>query len=205
MQTPFMNMTFCVRTFGCQMNKHDSERIAGMLEGLGGLMVDTVEEADIRDLHDMLRARSGRYAPCMVRLPSLKNIPVRSGSPLSKRIVAVGGCIGQRDGDELTKKLPHLDVVFGTHNLSSLPPLLLGGGCRPKAGHQVEVLDASARTSPTELPTSARACMGGMAAHHHRLQQFLHLLHRSLCAGAREVASSGGHRGRGSNGMWPQA
>ena len=48
MHTPFMNMTFCVRTFGCQMNKHDSERIAACSEGLGGgLMVDTVERKPI--------------------------------------------------------------------------------------------------------------------------------------------------------------
>lgn len=150
MQTPFMNMTFCVRTFGCQMNKHDSERIAGMLEGLGGLMVDTVEEADIL-IYMTCCVREAADTRLYGQVASLKNIPVRSGSPLSKRIVAVGGCIGQRDGDELTKKLPHLDVVFGTHNLSSLPHLLQAA--IEEGGHQVEVLDASA-SFPTELPTS---------------------------------------------------
>ena len=47
MHTPFTNLTFCIRTFGCQMNKHDSERIAGMLEGMGALQVDAIEDADI--------------------------------------------------------------------------------------------------------------------------------------------------------------
>ena len=132
------------------MNKHDSERIAGMLEGLGGLMVDTVEEADIL-IYMTCCVREAADTRLYGQVASLKNIPVRSGSPLSKRIVAVGGCIGQRDGDELTKKLPHLDVVFGTHNLASLPHLLQAA--IEEGGHQVEVLDASS-SFPTELPTS---------------------------------------------------
>ena len=150
MQTPFTNLTFCIRTFGCQMNKHDSERIAGMLEGLGALMVEQIEDADIV-----------AYMTCCVReaadtrlygqVASLKNLPLRSGSPLSKRLVAVGGCIGQRDGEKLVEELPHLDVVFGTHNLGSLPRLL--EDALAEGGHQVEVLDA-ASSFPTELPTA---------------------------------------------------
>ena len=85
------------------------------------------------------------------QVASLKNVPLRDDSPLKKRIIAVGGCIGQRDGEELTKKLPHLDVVFGTHNLASLPRLLQG--VIEEGGHQVEVLDAST-SFPTELPTA---------------------------------------------------
>lgn len=150
MQTPFMNMTFCVRTFGCQMNKHDSERISGMLEGLGGLMVETVEEADIL-VYMTCCVREAADTRLYGQVASLKNVPLRDNSPLKKRIIAVGGCIGQRDGEELTKKLPHLDVVFGTHNLASLPRLLQG--VIEEGGHQVEVLDAST-SFPTELPTA---------------------------------------------------
>ncbi len=150
MQTPFMNMTFCVRTFGCQMNKHDSERISGMLEGLGGLMVETVEDADIL-VYMTCCVREAADTRLYGQVASLKNVPLRNDSPLKKRIVAVGGCIGQRDGEELTKKLPHLDVVFGTHNLASLPRLLQGA--IEEGGHQVEVLDASS-SFPTELPTA---------------------------------------------------
>lgn len=150
MQTPFMNMTFCVRTFGCQMNKHDSERISGMLEGLGGLMVEAVEEADIL-VYMTCCVREAADTRLYGQVASLKNVPLRDDSPLKKRIIAVGGCIGQRDGEELTKKLPHLDVVFGTHNLASLPRLLQG--VIEEGGHQVEVLDAST-SFPTELPTA---------------------------------------------------
>ena len=150
MQTPFTNMTFCVRTFGCQMNKHDSERISGMLEGLGALMVETVEEADIL-IYMTCCVREAADTRLYGQVASMKNVPLRADSPLSKRIIAVGGCIGQRDGEELTQKLPHLDVVFGTHNLASLPRLLQG--VVEEGGHQVEVLDASS-SFPTELPTT---------------------------------------------------
>ncbi|WP_303251081.1 tRNA (N6-isopentenyl adenosine(37)-C2)-methylthiotransferase MiaB [uncultured Senegalimassilia sp.] len=143
-------MTFCVRTFGCQMNKHDSERISGMLEGLGGLMVETVEEADIL-VYMTCCVREAADTRLYGQVASLKNVPLRDDSPLKKRIIAVGGCIGQRDGEELTKKLPHLDVVFGTHNLASLPRLLQS--VIEEGGHQVEVLDAST-SFPTELPTA---------------------------------------------------
>lgn len=150
MQTPFTNLTFCIRTFGCQMNKHDSERIAGMLEGLGALMVDTIEEADIVAFMTCC-VREAADTRLYGQVASLKNIPLRTGTSLSKRIVAVGGCIGQRDGERLTEEMPHLDVVFGTHNLGSLPHLL--EAVIDEGGHQVEVLDA-ASSFPTELPTA---------------------------------------------------
>ena len=150
MHTPFTNMTFCIRTFGCQMNKHDSERIAGMLEGLGALPVETIEDADVVAFMTCC-VREAADTRLYGQVASLKNVPLRAGSPLSKRIVAVGGCIGQRDGEKLVEELRHLDVVFGTHNLASLPRLL--EAAIAEGGHQVEVLDA-ASSFPTELPTA---------------------------------------------------
>ncbi len=132
------------------MNKHDSERIAGMLEGLGGLMVETVEEADVVVFMTCC-VREAADTRLYGQVASMKNIALRAGSPFTKRIIAVGGCIGQRDGEELTRKLPHLDIVFGTHNLASLPRLLEGALADGK--HHVEVLDASSSFA-TELPTS---------------------------------------------------
>ncbi len=145
----FDNTTFCVKTFGCQMNKHDSERIAGMLESFGALPVDTIEDADMV-IFMTCCVREAADTRLYGQVASLKNIPLRSGSPFKKRLVAVGGCIGQRDGEKLTQALPHLDVVFGTHNLASLPSLL--NSAIEKGGYQVEVLDAST-SFPTELPT----------------------------------------------------
>ncbi|WP_165054927.1 MULTISPECIES: tRNA (N6-isopentenyl adenosine(37)-C2)-methylthiotransferase MiaB [unclassified Adlercreutzia] len=143
-------LTFCVHTFGCQMNKHDSERISGMLEGLGAVTVATIEEADIVVFMTCC-VREAADVRLYGQVASLKNVPLRPQALLSKRIVAVGGCIGQRDGEKLTRDLPHLDVVFGTHNLGSLPALLMAA--IDEGGHQVEVLDASS-SFPTELPSS---------------------------------------------------
>ena len=143
-------LTFCIHTFGCQMNKHDSERIAGMLEGLGALAVSTIEEADMV-IFMTCCVREAADVRLYGQVASLKNLALRAETPLSKRLVAVGGCIGQRDGKALTEKMPHLDVVFGTHNLKSLPALLMAA--LDEGGHHVEVLDAST-SFPTELPTS---------------------------------------------------
>lgn len=150
MHSPLNGLTFCVHTFGCQMNKHDSERISGMLEALGALSVETIEESDIIVFMTCC-VREAADTRLYGQVASLKNIEMRAGSPLSKRIVAVGGCIGQRDGAKLVEELPHLDVVFGTHNLGSLPRLL--EAAIDGDGKQVEVLDASS-SFPTELPTA---------------------------------------------------
>ncbi len=144
------NLTYCIHTFGCQMNKHDSERIAGMLEALGAYSVESIEEADIVVFMTCC-VREAADTRLYGQVASMKNIPLREGSPLTKRVIAVGGCIGQRDGDKLVDALPHLDVVFGTHNLASLPQLLLD--TLNKGGHHVEVKEAS-QAFPTDLPTA---------------------------------------------------
>lgn len=143
-------LTFTVHTFGCQMNKHDSERIVGMLEGLGSLFVDSIEQADIV-IFMTCCVREAADVRLYGQVASMKNVPLRDDSPLAKRIIAVGGCIGQRDGDKLTSELKHLDVVFGTHNLGSLPALL--EATIVEGGHHVEVLDSS-QDFPTSLPST---------------------------------------------------
>ena len=123
-QTPFMDLTFHVQTYGCQMNKHDSERVYGVLENMGATAVDTIEQADVV-IFMTCCVREAADVRLYGQVASMKNLPMREGSPLHKRIVAVGGCIGQRDGEKLFEALPHLNVVFGTQNLASLPTLLL--------------------------------------------------------------------------------
>ncbi len=144
----FMDLTFHVQTFGCQMNKHDSERVTGMLESLGSSCVETIEDADVVVFMTCC-VREAADVRLLGQVASMKNVPLRKGSPLEKRIIAVGGCIGQRDGDKLFGELPHLDVVFGTNNLASLPGMLKGvlEGDR----HVVETLEES-ESFPTDLP-----------------------------------------------------
>ena len=86
--TPFTNLAFCIRTFGCQMNKHDSERVAGMLEGLGALPVDAIEDADLVVFMTCC-VREAADTRLYGQVASLKNTPLRADTPLSKRGVAV--------------------------------------------------------------------------------------------------------------------
>lgn len=149
MSATFQGMTYFIQVFGCQMNKHDSERISGMIENLGGTEVLTMEEADII-VFVTCCVREAADIRLYGQVATIKNMPLREGSPLKKRIIAVGGCIGQRDGQKLVDELSHLDVVFGTHNISALPQLLSDAIAR--GGHHVQVLDA-ATEFPTDLPS----------------------------------------------------
>ena len=150
MSASFCDLTFHVQTFGCQMNKHDSERVTGMLESLGCRYVTSVLEADIVVFMTCC-VREAADIRLIGQVQTMKNDPLRKGSPLKKRIIAIGGCIGQRDGDKLFEEMPHVDVVFGTNNLASLPALIsdvLEGGV-----HKAETLEESS-SFPTDLPTS---------------------------------------------------
>ena len=106
--------TYHIITFGCQMNKSDSELVAGMLDALGAEAVATQDEADVIVFMTCC-VREAADERLYGQVASLKN---------SKALVAVGGCIGQRDGAELAAKMPHVGVVFGTHNIMSLPALI---------------------------------------------------------------------------------
>lgn len=130
------------------MNKHDSERAVGMLEGLGSIRVDQIDKADIV-IFLTCCVREAADVRLKGQVASMKNIPLRSRSPLNKRIIAIGGCIGQRDGDLLLQELEHVSVVFGTHNLRSLPSLLKTASEQDMS--QVEVLEES-NQFPTDLP-----------------------------------------------------
>lgn len=127
--------TFEVRTFGCQMNKHDAERVAGMLRDCGMSPVTGDEAPDLLV-----------FLTCCVRENADERLYGQASAAKalkmhSKTMIAVGGCIAQRDGRDLLRELPHVDVVFGTHNLGRLPALLEAA----EAGRTpvVEVLDGS--------------------------------------------------------------
>ena len=113
------------------MNEHDSERVAGMLEALGALETTEVEQADIVVFMTCC-VREAADVRLLGQVASLKNL---ARSP----IIAVGGCIGQRDGAGLIDILPHVDVVFGTHNIAHLPQLIFDA--LESGTAQVEVLD----------------------------------------------------------------
>ncbi len=123
-----------VRTFGCQMNEHDSERIAGLLVADGLEPTDDLDEADVVVLNTCC-IRENADNKLYGHLGHLKSL--RDRRPGLQ--IAVGGCLAQKDRDDLRRRAPHVDVVFGTHNVNRAAALL-----RQAAAHGpvVEVLDA---------------------------------------------------------------
>ncbi|MBQ9058497.1 MAG: tRNA (N6-isopentenyl adenosine(37)-C2)-methylthiotransferase MiaB [Atopobiaceae bacterium] len=112
--------TYHIKTFGCQMNLHDSERVAGLLDSCGCIMSSSAEDADIVV-----------FMTCCVREKADTRLYGQVSSmsslvdpPSGRRIVCVGGCIAQRDGERLREKLSNVDVVFGTSALAQLPGLI---------------------------------------------------------------------------------
>ena len=138
--------TYLIRTFGCQMNKHDSERVAGLLEVQGMRAVDSVDEADVIVFMTCCVRENAdeRLRGHVATLKALK--PSKRVGPL----IAVGGCIGQRDGERLLDQLPHVDVVFGTHNIGHLPALL--NSANESRTPQVGLLDESGEFA-SDLPS----------------------------------------------------
>ncbi|UED86974.1 tRNA (N6-isopentenyl adenosine(37)-C2)-methylthiotransferase MiaB [Streptomyces profundus] len=138
--------TYQVRTFGCQMNVHDSERMAGLLEDAGYVPAGERDEvADIvvfntcavrENADNRLYGNLGQLAPKKAARPGMQ--------------IAVGGCLAQKDRDTITRRAPWVDVVFGTHNVGSLPVLLERARIEREA--QVEIAE-SLEAFPSTLPT----------------------------------------------------
>jgi len=128
--------TYLIRTFGCQMNKHDSERVAGLLEAMSLTAVAEAEDADVVVFMTCC-VRENADERLRGQVASLKALKTGKGS--GGPVIAVGGCIGQRDGERLLGQLPHVDVVFGTHNIAHLPALIESAYTQRLP--QVEILD----------------------------------------------------------------
>ena len=141
---PTSRRTYQVRTFGCQMNVHDSERLAGTLERAGYVRAAEGAEPDVVVLNTCA-VRENADNKLYGNLGHLA--PVKAGHPGMQ--IAVGGCLAQKDRDVIVRKAPWVDVVFGTHNLGSLPALL--ERARHNAEAQVEILE-SLEVFPSTLP-----------------------------------------------------
>ena len=113
------NRTYFIRTFGCQMNAHDSERAAGVLQMMGYRPAPDPESAGLV-LFNTCAIRENADNKLYGQLSQLK--PLKLADP-SKTIV-VGGCLAQKDQDGLAERAPYVDVVYGTHNMGRLPELL---------------------------------------------------------------------------------
>ena len=104
-----------LQTYGCQMNQYDSERIARLMEREGYATTERAEEADlillntcsVRDRAEQkVYSALGRWRELKEKNPNV--------------IIGVGGCVAQQEGENLLRRVPHLDLVFGTHNIHKL-------------------------------------------------------------------------------------
>src|SRR6187397_2815257 len=140
-----MTRTYEVRTYGCQMNVHDSERLSGLLEDAGYLRAADGSTADVV-VFNTCAVRENADNKLYGNLSHLA--PVKAANPGMQ--IAVGGCLAQKDRSTITAKAPYVDVVFGTHNIGSLPVLLERARVQQEA--QVEILE-SLEVFPSTLPT----------------------------------------------------
>ncbi len=138
--------TYQVRTYGCQMNVHDSERLSGLLEAAGYARAAEGADADIV-VFNTCAVRENADNKLYGNLSHLA--PRKAADPNMQ--IAVGGWLAQKDRDTVLKKAPWVDVVFGTHNIGSLPVLL--ERARHQRVAQVEIAEAL-QEFPSALPAA---------------------------------------------------
>ena len=145
--------TYQVRTYGCQMNVHDSERLAGLLEAAGYRRAPEGTDADVvvfntcavrENADNKLYGNISHLAPRKQADPNMQ--------------IAVGGCLAQKDRDAVLRRAPWVDVVFGTHNIGSLPALL--DRARHNREAQVEIAEAL-QEFPSALPAVRESAYAG--------------------------------------------
>lgn len=146
-------LRYQVRTYGCQMNVHDSERISGLLEEAGYIAANEDENADLV-VFNTCAVRENADNKLYGNLSHLA--PIKEANPNLQ--IAVGGCLAQKDKDAVIKRAPYVDVVFGTHNVGSLPALLDRARHNKKA--QVEIFD-SLEAFPSTLPAKRESTYAG--------------------------------------------
>jgi tRNA-2-methylthio-N6-dimethylallyladenosine synthase len=150
-----VSRSYTIRTYGCQMNVHDSERMAGLLEAAGYTRADP-ERADDADVvvFNTCAVRENADNRLYGNLGHLR--PVKKGRPGMQ--IAVGGCLAQKDRAEIVRRAPWVDVVFGTHNVHALPVLL--ERARHNAAAQVEIAEAL-EVFPSTLPARRESAYAG--------------------------------------------
>ena len=118
----FCGKTYYLKTYGCQMNEHDSENISAMIEELGFKKVESYEEADLV-LLNTCSIRENAHNKAFGMLGRLKHIKETTNKDL---IIGLCGCMAQEEGvvDEILKDYKFVNFVFGTHNLYELPEII---------------------------------------------------------------------------------
>ncbi len=147
-----MPRTFHIRTYGCQMNEHDSEQLAGLLAAEGMVATDDVASADVV-VFNTCCIRENADNKFYGHLGAVKAL--RAERPDVR--IAVGGCLAQLEGERIRERADHVDVVFGTHNLARAPELLR----RSASGPVVEILQPGEGASGVAAAAGAPGGMSG--------------------------------------------
>ncbi|WP_419917739.1 tRNA (N6-isopentenyl adenosine(37)-C2)-methylthiotransferase MiaB [Candidatus Poriferisocius sp.] len=140
-----MSRSYFIRTYGCQMNEHDTERIAGLLEADGMALADTMESADVIVLNTCC-IRENADNKLYGQLGHLKRLKqARPGVQ-----IAVAGCLAQKDRELIRERADHVDVVFGTHNVNRAAELIDAAA----RGPVVEILEEADTDDPGGFPSA---------------------------------------------------
>ncbi len=146
-----MGNYYHIVTYGCQMNVHESEKIAGLLSELGYCRTENIESAQIIVFNTCcIRENAENHAYGNIGM--LKQLKAAN----KNLIVAVGGCLPQQMGkaENLHKKFPYVDIIFGTHNLSKLKDYILKKATQKKALVEIEECDGTVNETLIPLRTS---------------------------------------------------
>ncbi len=147
---PGQPRSYVLRTYGCQMNEHDSERIAGLLEADGYVLAATEADADVVVLNTCC-IRENADNKLYGNLGHLKPWKdAREG-----RQIVVSGCLAQKDRDLVATRAKHVDVVMGTHNVHRAAELL--AEAMASTDPVVEILEAAVVDDHTMFPSALPA------------------------------------------------
>ncbi len=147
---------FSIRTFGCQMNVHDTEKLSNLLLHAGYREARDEDDADLIVINTCSvreKAENKLYSD-LGRLRQWK--AARRG-----RLIGVGGCVAQQEGQAILKRFDYVDLVFGTHNLRAVPAMLDAA----VAGERSARTDETASLERFDLPERHAAYQGGSAGH----------------------------------------
>ena len=179
-----------IKTYGCQMNVYDSERMRDVLAPLGYAPVDTPEAADLVVLNTC-HIREKATEKVFSELGRLKDMKEDSGGVMR---IAVAGCVAQAEGEEIMRRQPAVDMVVGPQSYHRLPEMI--ARLSRKTGDVLEIdfaaeekFDALPKTREVSGPSAFLAGAG-------RLRQVLHLLRRALYARRRILARRRRHHRR---------
>ena len=145
-----MSRSYIVRTYGCQMNEHDSERIAGLLEADGLVRATSEADADVVVLNTCCireNADNKLYG-------NLGHLKAWKGE-LEGRQIVVSGCLAQKDQELVAERAGHVDVVMGTHNVHRAAELL--AAARTSSGPITEIFDEAVIDDQALFPSALPA------------------------------------------------